>query len=92
MPREPFERTVHDFDYATANDAASEKLRRHHGHNRERDKGREGHRSGDGNTELAEQTAEIALHIRDGQKHRHQHQGGCDNREADFLAAINACD
>ena len=73
---------------ATAH-ATREQLGSHHGRQCQSHQRREHHGRSHGHTELTEQTADVALQVRQWQKHRRQHQGGGDDRKADLAAAID---
>ena len=61
---------------------------REHGVEREAHKHRDHHGRHDGDAELVEELADDAFHEADGQKHRHDRQGGGQHGQANLLRAL----
>ena len=90
--RKGLEEAVDGVREAATAHATRKQLGSHHGRQRQGHQRREHHGRRYGHTELAEQAADVALQIRQRQKHRRQHQGGGDDRKADLPTAVDGGD
>ena len=64
-------------------------LRREHGNQRQRDQPGEGDGCSEGDAEFTEQPPHVARHEGNRYEYGHQYHRGCDDRKADFPAALD---